>query len=69
MGWGDFLKFLELFLIEKSDVAWCDFLDFLELFFNRESWYGMRWFLKFLNYLSIKKVDVVCVHPAYLNII
>jgi hypothetical protein len=30
------LEFLELFLMEKSDIVCGDFIEFLELFFNGE---------------------------------
>jgi hypothetical protein len=41
IGWdmrrcGMLLEFLELFLLEKGDMALCDFIEFLELFFNGE---------------------------------
>jgi hypothetical protein len=41
IGWdmrrcGMLLEFLELFLMEKGDMALCDFIEFLELFFNGE---------------------------------
>jgi hypothetical protein len=80
VAWDDFLKFLELFLVEKCDMAWSDFIKFLELFFNREMWYVMctpcmpnYYLCDFLEIIDNEKEGKWwgrwwCVYPTYQKI-
>jgi hypothetical protein len=64
MGWGDFLKFFELFFNGEmwSGMRWCGMLfEFSELFFNTNvMWHVMMWFSLFFRIIFQYRCDVTC---------